>query len=397
VTPAGNPGATTAARPAGTPVRDRDGLARVAARVLDDLPRLVPALGAAYRDEIPEYAALPPEEMEREVLATSRRFAEAFFSRLLSGRSPAEADLSRLERSGERRLEMGITLDGGMHAFRIAGREVWRATVVATAVDEQHLLAELAAEWIDWVDRASSAFSRGYLAATHQHLRRLDAQRRAIVDALLEASDAGDVAALTARHAIAVARVYTPVLVAGVDVSTRVDPVLAAAPDGSLVGQRGDRVLLLVPGELSDAGPVARAGEGLVVTGLPAAPGPALLREVKAVETLVEAAEVAGRTRGVVGPDDLLAEQLLLGSPRVAASLHRRVTETLAAEDPDGIFTSTLRRYLGCGSVPETAGREYVHVNTVAYRLKRVRDITGLDPRVPADAALLVLAVGSHR
>jgi len=35
-----------------------------------------------------------------------------------------------------------------------------------------------------------------------------------------------------------------------------------------------------------------------------------------------------------------------------------------------------------------------VHANTVGYRLGRVRDLIGLDPRVPRDAALLVLGLG---
>jgi sugar diacid utilization regulator len=53
-----------------------------------------------------------------------------------------------------------------------------------------------------------------------------------------------------------------------------------------------------------------------------------------------------------------------------------------------------LRTYLETGSVPETARREVVHANTVGYRLNRVRDITGLDPRVPRDGTLLVLGLG---
>jgi sugar diacid utilization regulator len=55
---------------------------------------------------------------------------------------------------------------------------------------------------------------------------------------------------------------------------------------------------------------------------------------------------------------------------------------------------ATLRRYLETGSVPDTARREMVHANTVSYRLGRVRDLTGLDPRVPRESALLVLGLG---
>ena len=46
---------------------------------------------------------------------------------------------------------------------------------------------------------------------------------------------------------------------------------------------------------------------------------------------------------------------MLAGSERVAAELAVRVLEPLKAQDADGIFRSTLRIYLGCGSVPETA------------------------------------------
>jgi len=55
---------------------------------------------------------------------------------------------------------------------------------------------------------------------------------------------------------------------------------------------------------------------------------------------------------------------------------------------------ATLRTYLETGSIPETARREVVHSNTVGYRLNRVREITGLDPRTPRDSALLVLGLG---
>ena len=57
-------------------------------------------------------------------------------------------------------------------------------------------------------------------------------------------------------------------------------------------------------------------------------------------------------------------------------------------------MTATLRTYLDTGSIPETARRELVHANTVLYRLGRVRELTGLDPRRPNESALLVLGLG---
>jgi sugar diacid utilization regulator len=115
---------------------------------------------------------------------------------------------------------------------------------------------------------------------------------------------------------------------------------------------------------------------------------------VRHVEELVHAALAEGRREGAFGPDDLLVEQLLLGNARVALALRRRVADVLLARDPSGALASTLRRYLACGSIPQTARDEVVHANTVTYRLNRVRELTGLDPRVPVEAALLVLGLG---
>lgn len=375
---------------------DDDGLADVAVRVLAELDQLVPHMGEAYREEIPDYAELSDDEMEREVLATSRRFVTDFFRRIAEGRQLEQLDLDALTVAGGRRLDMGVSLDSAMHAFRIAGREAWWAVVAATPVDEQHLLAELAAQWIDYVDRASSAFARGYLAASHEHLRRLDARRRAIVEALLHAADPGDVAAIAAQHSVNVAKRYTPVLLDGDDVSARVDRALTVSPDDSLAGSRGDRVLLLLPGPPEDVDALRVAADAdLAVVGDAAGPGPELLTAVHAVERVMEAAVRSGRADAVLTTDDLLLEQLMGASPRIAATLRRRILEPLAAHDTDGIFVSTLRRYLQTGSVPQTAEDEHVHPNTAAYRLRRVEEITGLDPRVPADAALLVLALSA--
>ena len=49
----------------------------------------------------------------------------------------------------------------------------------------------------------------------------------------------------------------------------------------------------------------------------------------------------------------------------------------------------TLEEYLQTGSVSETSRRQYCHRNTVLNRLARVRELTGCDPTVPRDAALL--------
>lgn len=366
----------------------------IAQRVLDAVPELLPRMGATYQQQITEYARLSSEQLEREVLRTSRRFIEEYFGRVQAGRDPSKVDLSDLARAGRRRLEMGISLDSALHAFRLAGRETWQAVIAAVEPGEEGSLAQLAAGWIDYMDRASSSFAEGYLDASHEHLRRLDARRSAIVDALLEAGDWGEVAAVAARYALQLAPAYRPVLLAGPDVLVRIDLLLQHAPPDTLAGRRGDRVLALLPDDGSEPGGLARTAHAQLTThGRAVAPGPELAAEVRHVEAVLQAAARAGHDDGTFGPDDLLLEQLVAASPRVAGQLAARVLDPLAAQDPDGIFHATLRTYLATGSVPQTATHEVVHANTVAYRLRRVRELTGLDPKTPTDAALLVLAV----
>jgi hypothetical protein len=375
----------------------------IARRVLDELDARLPEMGAAYQREIPEYARLSADQLEQEVLRTSRRVVEAYFGPIAAGRDPAKLDLSAIAQAGRRRLEMGVSLDSGLHAFRLNGRETWRAVVAALEPGQEGALADIAGGWIEHVDRVSSSFAEGYLAASHEHLRRLDARRSAIVDALLEAGDWGEVAAVTARFSVTLAPRYRPVLLSGDDVLVRIDLLVGHAPADTLAGVRGDRVLALLPaddrgaptgGPDADPAVLAKvAGAALTCHGRGVPPGPALAAEVRHVEAVLGAARRAGHLEGVFGPEDLLLEQLLAGSERVAADLAARVLDPLAAQDPDGIFASTLRTYLACGSVPDTAAAEVVHANTVAYRLRRVRDLTGLDPRIPTEAALLVIAV----
>ena len=385
-----SPARSTAALLALAPPPD-GAAARLAGRVLTDLDPMLARMGVAYRSEIAEYAALSTEQFTADVLAVSRSLVTTFLGCVVADRGLTDDELAVFQRSGRQRLEMGLPLESVLHAYRIAGREAWTAVCDAVQPGEERLLAGLGAHWLDLVDRISTVLARAYLAASHERLRHLDARRRELVEALLTADAPSEVAAVSLRFSTVLASSYVPVVVVGSTVAADIDALLAAAVPGTLGGHRGDRVLLLVP--LAMVNPGQRPG-ALVAWGRPALCGPALLAEVSHVENLVGAALSEGRTEGVFGPDDLLVEQLLLGNDRVAAALRRRVYDQLAARDSSGFLADTLRVYLSCGSIPETARLEHVHANTVGYRLSRVRDLTGLDPRVPRDAVLLLLGLG---
>jgi hypothetical protein len=367
------------------------GVGALAERVLADLDGLVGQMGAAYQAEIPEYAAMTDATIVRDVLPVSRRLVEVFLECVVQERTLAPRELRTFEQSGRDRLEMGMPLESVLRAYRIAGRTAWTALCAAVEPGEEALLADLGARWIDIVDRTSSALARAYLSASHDRLRDLDARRRELVEALLTATDPSEVAAVSLRFSTVLAPSYVPVLVSGGGAVAGIDALLADSPVGTLGGHRGDRVLLLVPQRLET--PVRRS-DAVIAWGRPAQCGRPLLEEVRHVEQLLVTALAEGHVEGAFGPDDLLVEQLLLGNERVSEALRRRVSDVLVTRDAAGVLAGTLRDYLETGSVPETARREHVHVNTVAYRLGRVRELTGLDARVPREAALLVLGLG---
>lgn len=90
---------------------------------------------------------------------------------------------------------------------------------------------------------------------------------------------------------------------------------------------------------------------------------------------------------------DLAPELSVAGlPPATAASLARRV----AGLRPE--HHRTVEAYLACGSsTSATARRLYLHRNTAIQRLDRITELTGLDPRVPAHAATLQLAIVAAR
>jgi hypothetical protein len=368
-------------------------LSSVAGRVLEDMESLVERLGQSYR-EVPEYAAMDTTILTGEVLPTSRRILEAFFVPLTTGDDPDPTNLQELPQSGRRRQDMGVPLEPLLHVYRICGRVVWDEIVSVTEAGEEWVLAELGARWMDYIDRAASIAAAAYLSASHERLRTVDARRRALLEELLAATDPAELAAVSIRFSTVLAPAYTPVLMEGDHARSRIDLILASAPDGTIGGFRGHRTLVLVPGPRPDLTSLVRsAGRSLVTWSDAAPPGASLLHEVGRAELLMRAATASGATDGVFGPHDLLIDQLLVGNPGVAAALRARVLDALAGRDHDGLITSTLREYLKSGSVSAVAAAEMVHANTVLYRLNRVKALTGLDPRTPADATLLTLAL----
>jgi DNA-binding PucR family transcriptional regulator len=81
-------------------------------------------------------------------------------------------------------------------------------------------------------------------------------------------------------------------------------------------------------------------------------------------------------------------------SPRLAARLRARVLDSLAAPGHEELMR-TLRTLVRCRCDRSLASAALnIHRNTLAYRLRRIEEIAGLDLDDPRDLASVYLAVG---
>jgi len=92
---------------------------------------------------------------------------------------------------------------------------------------------------------------------------------------------------------------------------------------------------------------------------------------------------------------DVLLDHILRSSPYSAELLEetlRPIRDYDAVKNAD--LTLTLKSYFETGfNLTRSAAALHVHVNTVVYRLDRIRRLTGRDPSDPDDLLLLVLGL----
>lgn len=168
----------------------------------------------------------------------------------------------------------------------------------------------------------------------------------------------------------------------------------AAARNGrdALVGVQGARLVAV----LSGAVPTGRAltqvtacfAPGPVVVGPHAATlGGAHRSAVEALAGLRAVPAWPGAPRPVAAAD-LLPERVLDGDPYAERALVETVVRPL--EESGGVLGATLDAYLEAGGAVESSARAlFVHANTVRYRLRRITEVTGLDPATPRGAHVL--------
>jgi sugar diacid utilization regulator len=373
-----------------------------------------------------------------------------------SGRRLTATELAGYARSGEQAALSGVALRGLVDLFLSATWRLWRELPVGTSLAAARAagLAVLRAA-DDAVAAAAEGFERALLtvarreeAERREFFDDLLSGRGRVGDLLVRGDQLG--LRLAGPHQVVVAgpaSAGTTVSPAGVEVEAVVAD--AAAPSPSLVATRGGQVVAIVgavggdeadrvaralarvlaraqpgmgmrparpgsgpeqaqPG--TDAGQAqTRAGPGQAQAG--AGPGqappwrivvgrsyPGPSGVARSYEEAAEALDVAqrlGLPEPVADAADLLIYQVLLRDREAITDLVRTVLTPLdAARGGAAPLLATLAAYFSHGGVAAAAARDlHLSVRAVTYRLARVRDLTGRDPTVPADALTLQVAV----
>ena len=277
-------------------------------------------------------------------------------------------------------------------------------------VVEENLYDVVGADDAVPVRAAIDSYAREVAFATAEIYARAAEQRGAwdarlealVIDAALRGGDetAGPEELASRASALGwTARGRVVVIVGGFQADESLDRVRRFAHEHELdclCAVQGHRLVVVLGGVGTNAAPApnlaAFFGDGPVVIG-PVVAGldQAHLSASAALAGLRASPGWAGAPRPVHA-DALLPERAVAGDQDARDQLVREVYDVLARLDPT--MMNTVETYLAGGSSIEGAARAlFVHANTIRYRLRRVDELTGLNPADARDAYALRLAL----
>jgi sugar diacid utilization regulator len=340
----------------------------------------------------------------------------------VEGRRPEEDALARIARLGGRAARLGVLPGAAVNLYLTAAWRMWRQLPEPTRFGDSAEVRRSAEAVLQAVGDAVAALVDGFQAERREAIRREESMRRDFIDDLLRGD--ADVAGVVERaepfgldlgrpHRVALAAADSDhadlQLVSG---SLESAVVKRYGDRDVLVATKGSALMALVPSSEADGGNGDAAGQlgELIHQTLTRGPGRASWRVAvgrgyagaygvaRSYEEAREALDLARRMRipqPVVQARDLLVFRVLGRDQAAMVDLVQGVLTPLqSARGGAEPLLATVETYLSAGGVAtEAARRLHLSVRAVTYRLRRVRDLTGLDPTDPEHAFTLHAAV----
>lgn len=396
--------------------------ARILAALLAQIDELTESGVVAIRAEIPAYAAQRDERFLADLANQIRLVYSTSLSAMLEGRQVTPADIAFVRGAAMRRAELGVALEDYLAAFRVGQLVLWDA-MVASAADTpegREAALTLAAPLIRLINFASTHAGQGYVEYRQLAVAEADRERRDLLELLLagELPPRGPLAALTKAHGI------------GADSSTLVVTAVAVGARSSPEATQAASIAIARAGLSESTLVVVRQGEIVAVPVLGAGGDPAeLCTRVDAVQQRLSAvgtplavgistvaAGVGELPRAYLearAARDCLAGEGLVAIPRLtpfeylvlrADETARRVVDPrlTAFLDEDlsrgAVLSATVQAFAQSDlNLRAAAERLHVHPNTAQYRLRRIEDRTGRNPRRISDLIDLLVAIELRR
>ncbi|HEU5470707.1 MAG TPA: helix-turn-helix domain-containing protein [Actinophytocola sp.] len=385
-------------------------------RLAEAAGELVPRVLERVVAELPAYARLPREELRGDIVRIIERGIQSFVHMLRTGQPPSAGLLAALHDDIVQRAEEGIPVEAVLSAHHIGVQVCWDHFSDQARPEELATVIEVSKLQLRYLRDVTAVVSAGYFQERQRIFTEEHAARQALLSALLAGERITDAAAhagipLAPAYVVLGLRVAAhgdeqcPEVDAAVAARRKIrklrtelertagDPVLSRlTPAGGLVVLPAAdedhepgwaRVAKIVLSASHAAGAAITAGAALAA---PTSVGPAadIAREVR------EIAFAAGFPPGVYDLSDVALEfQLSRPGParEILAALVQPLTRT-----PE--LLQTLALHVHCGlNRRRTAKELHVHPNTVDYRLRKIGELTGLDPTHPDQLARIRAAL----
>lgn len=384
---------------------------RLRHRVLKRLDALAPAIVEQLVRDVPFYGLLPAEIVEREIGPVIEFNLGLFHRYLDTGRLPDERSVELLVSAAVQRAEERMPVRDVLAAHYAAWHVLWDELPTLAEPGEVAELAAMGRQAMTYLEWVIGTVLDAYVTTVMVGGGRSTDARGRLLTRLLAAEDHAqdwDEAELTAwtdrtvvvlRHRAR--RTSDPAKAAVADRRRwrEVRLALERLAGGDVLGHFSPTgVVLALPGvHGADRVGATLAGclRGQWHVGVASSEDRA--GTPSALEAATGCAEVAERLGHPVGAYDLrqlmLEVQVTRPGPARAALVdvlagltgHPDLLETLAAHVAEG------------GRRLDTAKRLHVHPNTLDYRLRRIRELTGVDPNDRDGAQLLRSATIVHR
>lgn len=300
---------------------------------------------------------------------------------------------------GVSRARAGVALSALMTAIRLDFSVIWDALIAAATPSDAQLIVRHTRAVMRTVDDYVGQAQRAYLAEAERMRNESASIRRELIDALVQGERLGPDALAAAgtelgipadRPLLVAAAVRTDIAALRVcvaELERRGVRCHTAHLDGALVAFLPQPSVPFAPG--STVGVPLRD----LRVGLTTAP--------RGLSQLCDAAPRARALALLLLPDESGAMTWERGWARHVSRMLAASTSPILGDVDAALATSseaqrerlveTVRRYLVTGSISETARALFCHRNTVSKQLQQFRDLTGVDPTIPSEAARLVV------